>query len=44
MPIGVAGTFAGVWLVRIIPERTWFVLIHAGLLVLTMRLVAGAIS
>lgn len=42
MPIAVAGTFAGVWLVRIIPERTYFVVIHAALFVLSIKLVADA--
>jgi uncharacterized protein len=42
MPIAVAGTFAGVWLVRIIPHRTYFVLIHAALFVLSIKLVADA--
>ena len=43
MPIAVAGTFAGVWLVRIIPQRTYFVLIHVALFALSIRLVAAAI-
>ena len=43
MPIAVAGTFAGVWLVRIIPERTYFLLIHAALFLLSIALVLGAI-
>ena len=43
MPIAVAGTFVGVWLVRIIPHRTYFVLIHAALFVLSLKLVADAI-
>ncbi|MEO6078339.1 MAG: sulfite exporter TauE/SafE family protein [Steroidobacteraceae bacterium] len=43
MPIAVAGTFAGVWLVRIIPERTFFMLIHVALFVLSVKLVADAI-
>lgn len=43
MPIAVAGTFAGVWLVRIIPQRTYFVLIHAALFALSIKLVVGAI-
>jgi hypothetical protein len=42
MPIAVAGTFAGVWLVRVIPERTYFVLIHVALFVLSVKLVADA--
>jgi uncharacterized membrane protein YfcA len=44
MPIAVAGTFIGVWLVRIIPQRTFFVLIHAALFVLSIKLVVGAIA
>ena len=43
MPIAVAGTFAGVWLVRIIPHRTYFVLIHVALFFLSLKLVADAI-
>jgi uncharacterized membrane protein YfcA len=44
MPIAVAGTFIGVWLVRIIPQRTFFVLIHAALFVLSIKLVVDAIA
>jgi uncharacterized membrane protein YfcA len=44
MPIAVAGTFIGVWLVRIIPQRTFFVLIHAALFVLSIKLVVDAIT
>jgi uncharacterized membrane protein YfcA len=44
MPIAVAGTFAGVWLVRIIPQRTYFVLIHAALFVLSIKLVVSAVK
>jgi uncharacterized protein len=43
MPIAVAGTFAGVWLVRIIPHRTYFVLIHVALFVLSLKLVSDAL-
>lgn len=43
MPVAVAGTFAGVWLVRILPQRTFFVLIHVALFVLSIRLVTAAI-
>ena len=43
MPIAVAGTFAGVWLVRIIPQRTYFVLIHAALFALSIKLVIAAV-
>jgi uncharacterized membrane protein YfcA len=42
MPIAVAGTFAGVRLVRVIPERTYFVIIHVALFVLSVKLVADA--
>lgn len=38
MPIAVAGTFAGVRLVRIIPERTYFVLVHVALFALSIKL------
>lgn len=43
MPIAVAGTFLGVWLVRIIPERTYFVLVHVALLALSIQLVIAAL-
>lgn len=43
MPIAVAGTFAGVWLVRVIPERSYFVLVHVALFALSLKLVADAI-
>jgi uncharacterized membrane protein YfcA len=44
MPIAVAGTFVGVWLVRIIPQRTFFLLVHAALFVLSIKLVVDAIA
>jgi uncharacterized protein len=44
MPVAVAGTFIGVWLVRIIPERKFFVLIHVALFVLSIQLVIKAIA
>jgi uncharacterized membrane protein YfcA len=43
MPIAVAGTVAGVRLVRIIPHRTYFVLIHVALLLLSLKLVADSV-
>jgi uncharacterized membrane protein YfcA len=43
MPIAVAGTFAGVWLVRIIPQRMYFVLIHVALFALSIQLVVAAL-
>lgn len=43
MPIAVAGTFAGVRLVRIIPERAYFVFIHVALFVLSIKLVLDAV-
>lgn len=43
MPIAVAGTFAGVRLVRIIPERAYFVFIHVALFVLSIKLVIDAV-
>jgi uncharacterized protein len=42
MPIAVAGTFAGVWVVRVIPQRTFFLLIHVALFVLSIKLVVSA--
>lgn len=42
MPVAVAGTFAGVRLVRIIPERAYFVFIHVALFILSIKLVADA--
>ena len=44
MPIAVAGTFIGVWLVRVIPERTYFLLVHVALFLLSSKLVVDAIS
>jgi uncharacterized protein len=43
MPIAVAGTFIGVRLVRIIPQRTFFVIIHAALFALSIKLVIAAL-
>jgi uncharacterized protein len=43
MPIAVAGTFAGVWLTRIMPERAYFLLVHIALFVLSVKLVVDAI-
>lgn len=42
MPIAVAGTFLGVWLVRNIPQRTYFLIIHISLFVVSIKLVADA--
>jgi uncharacterized membrane protein YfcA len=44
MPIAVAGTFIGVWAVRIIPQRTFFVLIHTALFIMSIKLVVAAID
>jgi uncharacterized protein len=44
MPIAVAGTFVGVRLVRIIPERTFFVLVHSALFVMSVALVLKALG
>jgi uncharacterized membrane protein YfcA len=43
MPIAVAGTFAGVWLVRVIPERAYFVLVYGALFALSIKLVIAAV-
>lgn len=43
MPIAVAGTFAGVRLVRVIPERAYFVFIHVALFLLSIKLVADGL-
>jgi uncharacterized membrane protein YfcA len=43
MPIAIAGTFIGVWLVRIIPQRTYFAIVHVALLLLSIKLVADAV-
>jgi uncharacterized protein len=43
MPIAVAGTFAGVWLVRVIPERSYFLLVHVALFALSIKLVVDVI-
>jgi hypothetical protein len=42
MPIAVAGTFLGVWLVRVIPERAYFMLVHVALFALSVQLVVAA--
>jgi uncharacterized membrane protein YfcA len=43
MPVAIAGTFIGVRLVRIIPQRAFFVLIHVALFLLSIKLVASAL-
>jgi len=43
MPIAVAGTFAGVWLVRVMPDRLYFVLVHVALFALSVKLVLDAV-
>lgn len=43
MPIAVAGTFIGVWAVRVIPERVYFVLVHVALFALSIELVVAAL-
>lgn len=43
MPIAVAGTYAGVWLVRVMPERTYFLLVHVALFLLSIKLVVDAL-
>jgi hypothetical protein len=43
MPVAIAGTFAGVWLVRIIPQRTYVVLVHVVLFIVSLKLVMDAI-
>ena len=39
MPVAVAGTFIGVRLVRVLPQRTFYVLIHIALFLLSIKLV-----
>ena len=43
MPIAVAGTFIGVRLVRVIPQRTFYLVIHIALFVLSIKLVADGL-
>ena len=43
MPVAVSGTFIGVRLVRVIPQRLFFVLIHVALFGLSIKLVADAL-
>jgi len=42
MPIAVAGTFAGVRLVRILPQRLYFLLIHLALFLVSIKLIVDA--
>jgi uncharacterized protein len=43
MPVAVAGTFIGVWLVRVMPERLYFQIIHIALFVLSTQLIWAAL-
>ncbi|MBC7983980.1 MAG: sulfite exporter TauE/SafE family protein [Candidatus Obscuribacterales bacterium] len=43
MPIAIAGTFAGVRLVRVLPERGYFVFVHVMLLVVSIKLIVDAL-
>jgi uncharacterized protein len=43
MPIAVAGTFIGVKLVKIIPQREYFLFIHIALLLVSIKLVIDAV-
>ncbi len=42
MPIAVAGTFAGVKLVRVLPQRSYFIFVQAMLFIVSIKLVADA--
>jgi uncharacterized membrane protein YfcA len=43
VPIAVAGTFAGVWLVRVMPERVFYYIVQVMLFVVSIKLVADAL-
>jgi uncharacterized membrane protein YfcA len=43
MPIAIAGTFAGVRVVRVLPERGYFVFVHVMLLVVSLKLLIDAV-
>jgi uncharacterized membrane protein YfcA len=43
MPVAVTGTFIGVRLVRVIPQRTFYVLIHVALFLLSIKMVADGL-
>ena len=44
VPAGILATFVGVRLVRIIPEREFFVVVQTGLLLLSLRLTYEGLS
>jgi uncharacterized membrane protein YfcA len=44
MPIAIAGTFAGVRLVRVLPERGYFLFVHGMLFVVSIKLIFDAIA
>jgi uncharacterized protein len=43
MPIAIAGTFAGVRLVRVLPQKIYFVFVHVMLFAVSVKLVVDAI-
>lgn len=43
MPIAIGGTFAGVWLVRILPQRRYFAIVQTLLFVVSIKLVFDAV-
>lgn len=44
MPVAIAGTFAGVRLVRVLPQRTYFAIVQVVLFVVSIKLVYDAFS
>jgi uncharacterized membrane protein YfcA len=43
MPVAIAGTFAGVRLVRVLPARGYFVFVHVMLFVVSIKLIFDAL-
>jgi uncharacterized membrane protein YfcA len=44
MPIAIAGTFAGVKLVRVLPQRSYFLFVQSMMLIVSIKLVADAFA
>lgn len=43
VPIGIAGVFLGWWLVRIVPERAFYLFVQSALFLVSLKLVADSI-
>jgi uncharacterized membrane protein YfcA len=43
MPIAIAGTFIGVRLVRVLPQRGFYVFVHVMLFLVSIKLIVDAI-